>query len=101
MNLGNRCVHRSAGAANYLRRDERLDFLFASRPIARRLHDQATERHTTFGAIRMIRAERRIWKIYALFRAQIAGTLDLREVRGYFKLFEREPLLDQLLNEQD
>ena len=35
--LGYRCVHRSANAANYARGDERLDFLYATRPIARRL----------------------------------------------------------------
>ena len=36
-NLGYRCVHRSADAANYLRGDERLDLLYASRPVARQL----------------------------------------------------------------
>ncbi len=34
--LGYACAHRSAEAANYLRGDERVDFLFASRPLARR-----------------------------------------------------------------
>jgi hypothetical protein len=44
--LGYRCAHRSSEAANYLRGDERVDFLFASRPIARRLLTNAVE-HTT------------------------------------------------------
>jgi hypothetical protein len=35
--LGYRRAHRSSEAANCLRGDERVDFLFASRPIARRL----------------------------------------------------------------
>src|SRR5204863_7771491 len=35
--LGYRCLHRSAEAANYARADERIDFLYAVRPIARRL----------------------------------------------------------------
>ena len=33
--LGYRCIHRSADAGNYLRGDERVDFLYASRPAAR------------------------------------------------------------------
>jgi hypothetical protein len=45
-NLGYSCAHRSSEAANYLRGDERVDFLFASRPIARRLLTNAVE-HTT------------------------------------------------------
>ena len=42
--LGYSCLHRNADAdaANYARGDERIDFLFASRPIARRLLDAAT-----------------------------------------------------------
>jgi hypothetical protein len=43
--LGYSCAHRSSEAANYLRGDERVDFLFASRPIARRLLTDAVE-HT-------------------------------------------------------
>lgn len=35
--LGYRGLYRSADAANYARGDERVDFLYASRPIARRL----------------------------------------------------------------
>ena len=47
----------------------------------------------------MIRVERRILKTYALYLRLNRGTPDLGEVRGYFDLFERGPLLDQLLNE--
>jgi hypothetical protein len=52
--LGYRCVHRSADAANYLRGDERLDLLYASRPVARQLLAAAQPR-----------AAPRIWRIYA------------------------------------
>src|SRR5947207_177463 len=44
--LGYRCLYRSADAANYLRGDERVDLLYASRPIARRLLSDAPQRKT-------------------------------------------------------
>jgi hypothetical protein len=55
--LGYRCAHRSSEAANYLRGDERLDFLFASRPIARRLLTDAVKHTTLFGVLRVISTE--------------------------------------------
>lgn len=113
--LGYRRLHRSAEAANYLRGDERMDFLFASRPIARRLLASAAEHATSFGAIRVVSLEGLIGfklqgfvndarrtqdleDIRALLRAN-RTTLNITEVREYFRLFEREPLLDQLLDE--
>jgi hypothetical protein len=113
-NLGYKCAHRSADAANYLRDDERIDFLFASRPVARRLLTQAVEQQTSFGPLRVISAEGLIGfklqglvndprrtqdleDIRALLRANHA-TLNLDEVREYFRLFGREPLLEELLN---
>ena len=113
--LGYTCLHRTSDVANYLRGDERLDVLFASRPLARRLLAQATERVTAFGVLRVISAEGLIafkvqgWvndarrtqdleDIRALLRAN-RGRVDLDEVRGYFRLFDREPLLDELLND--
>jgi predicted nucleotidyltransferase len=112
--LGYRCAHRSAEAANYLRGDERVDFLFASRPIARRLLSDAAEHVTLFGVLRVISTEGLIGfklqglvndprrtqdleDIRALLRANRA-TLNLSEIREYFRLFEREQLLDELLN---
>ena len=56
-NLGYSCAHRSSEAANYLRGDERVDFLFASRPIARRLLTNAVEHTTVFGVLRVISTE--------------------------------------------
>ena len=49
--LGYRCAHRSADAGNYLRGDERVDFLYASRPAARRLLAGAAEFKTAFGTL--------------------------------------------------
>jgi hypothetical protein len=114
MALGYACAHRSAETANYLRGDERVDFLFASRPIARRLLADAAEFPTPFGVLRVISTEGLIGfklqglvndprrtqdleDIRALIRANRA-TLNMDEVREYFRIFGREPLLAELLN---
>lgn len=113
--LGYRCLHRSADAANYVRGDERLDFLYAHRPIARRLLAGAIELQTPLGELRVVSAEGLIGfklqglvndsrrtqdleDIRALLRANRA-TLDMAQVREYFRLFEHESLLDELLRE--
>jgi CRP-like cAMP-binding protein len=112
LQLGYRCVHRSRDAANYLRGDEGLDLLFAHRPEARRLLDEAGHRDSALGALRVVSAEgligfklqgyvndpRRVQDIEDirnLLRVN-AATLDMDEVRRYFALFEREALLDDL-----
>ena len=111
--LGYRCIHRSADAGNYLRGDERVDLLYASRPIARRLLAAAAEKTTPFGTLRVISLEGLIGfklqgfvndprrtqdleDIRALVRAN-RDTVDVEELRGYFELFERAPLLDEIL----
>ena len=113
--IGYRCLHRSADAANYARGDERVDFLYASRPIARQLLAAAGERKTALGDLRVVSAEGLIGfklqglvndprrtqdleDIRALLRANRAA-LDMEELRGYFRLFDRESLLDELLRE--
>jgi hypothetical protein len=115
--LGYHCLHRSADAANHLRGDERVDLLYASRPAARRLLQTAAARDTTFGRLRIVSAEGLIGfklqalvndpkrtqdleDIRALMRAN-KSALNLIEVRDYFRLFERESLLDELLHEID
>lgn len=55
--IGYRCLHRSTDAGNYQRGDERVDFLYASRPIARRLLNSALELETSLGALRIVSAE--------------------------------------------
>jgi len=55
--LGYRCLHRSNDAANYLQGDERVDLLYASRPVARRLLGEAQARSTAFGSLRVIGLE--------------------------------------------
>jgi len=115
--LGYLCLHRSADAGNYVRGDERVDLLYARRPIARRLLAEAVQREAPFGTVRVVGAEGLIGlklqalvnnprrtqdleDIRALLRAN-RTSLDMGELRGYFRLFEREPLLDELLRELD
>src|ERR1700678_3181 len=52
--LGYHCLHRSADAGNYLRGDERVDFIYASRPAARGLLSNATSVQTAFGEVRVV-----------------------------------------------
>jgi hypothetical protein len=113
--LGYRCVHRSADAGNYLRADERVDLIYAHRPIAQRLLAGAAELSTSLGDVRVISTEGLIGfklqgfvndarrtqdleDIRALLKAN-RDHLDLTEVREYFDLFNRGPLLDELLRE--
>jgi hypothetical protein len=55
--LGYRCLHRSADAGNYLRGDERVDFIYASRPAARGLLSSAAAIQTAFGEMRVVSTE--------------------------------------------
>jgi hypothetical protein len=115
LDLGYRCVHRSEDAANYLRGDEGLDFLYAHRPVARELLATAQERDTIMGRLRVVSVEgliafklqalvndparqRDLEDIRALLRVH-SGALNMAEVRGYFTLFDREALLDELIAE--
>jgi hypothetical protein len=111
--LGYSQLHRSHEAANYQRGDERLDILFASRPAARRLLVHSQARQTSLGELRVVSAEGLIgFKLQAMandasrtqdledIRALIRSnraTLDMEEVRQYFRLFDRERLLDELI----
>jgi predicted nucleotidyltransferase len=112
--LGYQCAHRSADAANYLRADERIDFLYAHRPVARQLLAAAAEFKTAFGELRVISTEGLIGfklqgfvndprrtqdleDIRALIKAN-RSTLDIGEVQEYFQLFDREALLKEILD---
>ena len=115
LKIGYQCLHRSGDAGNYIRRAERLDLLYATRPAALKLLASAVERDTAFGPMRVISAEGLIgfklqgWvnnprrtqdleDIRALIRAN-RETLDLAEVREYFRIFKHESLLDWILSE--
>ncbi len=117
LELGYDCLHRSEDAANYRRGDEGIDFLFAHRPLAESLLKSATSRETAMGRLRVVSAEGLIgfklqgWvndprrtqdieDIRSLLRAN-RGALNMDEVRRYFRLFEREALLDELATEAE
>lgn len=109
--LGYRCLHRSEDAANYVRADERVDFLFARRPLARAFLRDAD----CIGERRVVQVEALIaFKLQALVndprrhydRGDLVALLrnnrerlDMARIRDYFALFERAPLLDELLAE--
>lgn len=115
LGLGYQCIHRSDDAANYRRSGEGLDLLFAHRPAARELLDTAIERETTLGAVRVVDVEgliafklqgyhndpRRlrdlsdIRELIAANRTQI----DFDRVRAYFRLFDKEALLNDLFEQ--
>ena len=116
LDLGYRCLHRSADAANYVRGDEGLDFLYAHRPTSRELLRDAPTRDTALGRLRVVSAEgligfklqafvnnprrvRDIDDIRHLLRNNHSA-LNMDQVRGYFALFQREALLDELLSDQ-
>jgi hypothetical protein len=103
--LGYECLHRSADAANYVRGDERVDFLYASRPAAMDLLAGAVSHQTPFGELRVVsleglvndpRRSQDLEDIRALLEAN-RETVDLNLVRHYFRLFDKEDLLDELL----
>lgn len=115
--LGYQCLHRSVDAANYVRGDERVDFLYARRPAALHLLTTAGRLQSPFGPLRVVSAEgliafklqalvnnpRRtqdLEDIRALIRANRA-TLDMAAVGEYFKLFDREALLAEILRDID
>ena len=113
--LGYNRLHRSPDAGNYIKGDQRLDLLYATRPIARRILATAGEVETSFGRLRVISAEGLIaFKLQAVvnnpgrtrdlddIRALLSnnrGKLNLAEIREYFRLFDRESVLDELLSE--
>lgn len=112
--MGYRCLHRSTDAANYLRGDERIDFLYAHRPLARQLLKAAVELNTPFGNLRVVSTEgliafklqgfvnnpRRTQDLEDLRQLihKNRAVLNMEEVRKYFRLFDRELLLQEILD---
>lgn len=111
--LGYDCVHRSVEAANYERVDEGLDLLYAHRSAARHILAGAEVRETPLGELRVVSAEgliafklqsycndpdraRDLEDMRSLLHVN-RDSLNMQRVRDYFILFEREPLLDDLL----
>ncbi len=112
LGLGYRCIHRSEDAANYLRADEGIDFLYAHRPASTRLLAEAYERETGMGRMRVVSAEgliglklqafvnnpkrtQDVEDIRSLLRNN-RGALNMDEIKRYFAMFDREELFDEL-----
>lgn len=57
LKIGYQCLHRSVDAGNYLRGDERVDLLYATRPTAVTLLTDAHKVDTAFGTMHVISAE--------------------------------------------
>jgi hypothetical protein len=113
--LGYEAAHRSRDAATYVRGAERIDLLYAHRPIARQLLQSASPVEGALGKLRVVSAEGLIGfklqaivndpartqdleDIRALLRAN-RDSLDMARVREYFRLFDREGQLDELLQQ--
>ena len=83
--LGYRCVHRSDDAGNYLRGDERVDLLYAHRPIARRLLESARIIETPFGSTRVVSLEGLIaFKLQGVVNDP-RRTQDLEDIRALLR----------------
>ena len=96
-------------------RDERVDLLYASRPAARHLLDTAVGYQTPLGPVRVVGLEGLIaFKLQGLvndprrtqdledMRALLRANrerVNLAQLREYFRLFEREDLLDEILRD--
>ncbi|GMU42216.1 MAG: hypothetical protein IT479_02945 [Xanthomonadales bacterium] len=110
---GHECLYRSEDAGNYVRGPERLDFLYAHRPIARKLLAGSEVRKLLGREVRVIGVEGLIaFKLQALCNDP-RRTQDLEDIRallrthhasvdrvalkGYFELFSRMDLHDELL----
>jgi hypothetical protein len=112
LKLGYQCLYRSENAANYVRKTEGLDLLYAHRPLARRLLSQASERDTPMGCLRVVSVEglmafklqayvndptrmRDVDDIKALVHIHRAS-LDMVQLREYFALFSQQELFNEL-----
>lgn len=82
LGVGYTCIRRSADAANYLRGGEGFDVLYAHRPEARRLLDEAETRQTALGRLRIVSAEGLIaFKLQAFVNDPGRGR-DLDDIRA-------------------
>ena len=83
--LGYQCLHRSADVANYVRGDERVDFLFAVRPAAAALLASAVTHQTPFGELRVVGLEGLIAFKLQGFVNDPRRTQDLEDIRALLR----------------
>jgi hypothetical protein len=80
--IGYQCLHRSPDAGNYLRGDERVDFIYASRPAARGLLSNAATIQTAFGEVRVVSTEGLIGLKLQGFVNNPRRTQDLEDIKA-------------------
>ena len=115
--LGYSAIDRRPDLACYFRGNDRLDILYARRPVSQRLLAQAAYADLNGLSVPTISVEgllglkiqafsddprriRDLTDMMELVKVNRA-TLDLDEVRGYFRLFDSESLLDDILKSAD
>jgi|GEM_PF-354124 len=85
LDLGYKCLYKSKDAGNYTRADERVDLLYAGRPIARRLLNTAKETSTSFGQLDVVSVEGLIgFKLQAITNNP-DRTQDLEDIRALLR----------------
>lgn len=111
--LGFAAIDKRPDIASYVRGNTRIDILFARRPISRKLLEQAVTADYRGASVPAISLEgliglkiqafnddqrrlRDVIDMIELFKIN-RGRLDLDEVRTYFRLFDHEALLDDIL----
>ena len=115
--LGLRSIHASPDALNYASAELRVDFLLARRRPTLELLASAGVRQAFGHALPVVDVEGLVGlKLQALvndprrqqdlvdIRALLAAhrkSIDVERLRGYFRLFEREAMLDDLLREAE
>jgi hypothetical protein len=115
--LGFRCLHKGPDAVNYVSADLRVDFLLARRAPTRELLASSRSLRAFDHDLPVVGVEGIIGlKLQALvndprrqqdlvdMRALMKvhrKDLDLERLRSYFRLFEREAMLEELLQEVD
>ncbi|HEX7914721.1 nucleotidyltransferase domain-containing protein [Rudaea sp.] len=115
--LGYSAIDRRPDLACYFRGNDRLDVLYARRPISQRLLAQARHADLNGLSVPTISAEgllglkiqafsddprriRDLTDMMELVKVNRA-TMNLDEVRGYFRLFDNESILDDILKSTD
>ena len=89
--LGYKRLHRSADAANYLRDDERLGFVFAHRSTARHRLQAAPQLSTLFRTLRVVSAEGLIALTLQGWVNDSRRRQDLEDIRAWIRANRQTP----------
>ena len=89
--LGYKRLHRSADAANYLRDDERLGFVYAHRSTARHRLEAAPQLSTLFRTLRVVSAEGLIALTLQGWVNDSRRRQDLEDIRAWIRANRQTP----------